>query len=275
MQDYKLAFVPKQKIASCRQVCRRVGPTTDKIHMHNSAELTLIPVKGASKWISNGNAFLIKTPAVIWNRAGSFHELWEVYEQDCRSYVSFYKPQLFSEIPSRLCYEQLFEGCDMLALPLTESQLEPLLPLFVMLQTAPLTQKRYLFLCIFDQMTRLIAEGTEPIRSGITDSYIFEVTALLQNPDGEKLTLEALSARFHVSTSKLKTDFKKVTGMPIHTFRRHVQLQSARILLETTNQELAQIAYTCGFTDESYFIRSFRKEFGITPGTYRKQLKNK
>lgn len=273
MQAYKFAYVPKRKPVSCRYVYRPLGPSADKIHMHDSAELTLITTTASALVISNGNPSHIQTPALIWNREGSFHELLEVYGQAADCYVCFHKPQLLSEIPKQLRYDALFEGSDQLVLQLTESQMASFLPLFQLLQTAPLPQKRLLLLCVFDQMQQLINAGLEPIRSGTTLTYIFEVAALLQNPDRDKLTLDSLAERFHVSPSKLKTDFKKVTDMPIHTFRRHVQLQSARILLETTGQELAQIAYTCGFTDESYFIRAFRKEFGLTPGNYRKQLK--
>ena len=274
MQDYKFAYLPKRKILSCRPVHRKVGPTADKIHMHDSGELTLITTAGTATLFSNGNTCHIQTPALIWNREGSFHELLEVSGQDADCLVCFYKPQILSEIPQTLRYEALFEGSDQLILPLTQGQVEAFLPLFALLGTAPISQARFLILCLFDQMDQLIAGGLSPIRSGTTLTYIFEVAALLQNPDQDKLTLEALADRFHVSGSKLKADFKRVTHMPIHSFRRHVQLQSARILLETTRQELAQISYSCGFTDESYFIRAFRKEYGITPGNYRKQLKN-
>lgn len=275
MEDYKFAYVPKYKTATCRYIFRPMGPVSDKIHIHDSVEIGLFTTKASCLVFNSGNHFRIQTPALIWHRSGAFHEMLEVYEQDINCYVCFHKPQLFSEVPKNLRYEHIFENSDMLALQLTDSQLASFVPLFELLKTAPLPQKRFLLLCIFDQIAQLISSGLEPIRSSTTLTYIFEVAALLQNPENEKLTLEALADRFHVSQSKLKNDFKKVTDMPIHTFRRHVQLQSARILLETTNQELAQIAYTCGFTDESYFIRAFRKEFGLTPGNYRKQLSNK
>ena len=274
MQDYKFAYLPKRQIFSCRSVCRRIGPTADKIHMHDSGELTLITTPGNAVVFSNGSTHQIRTPALIWNREGSFHELLEVSGQDAQCLVCFYKPQVLSDIPQKLRYPSLFEDSDQLILQLTQTQLEAFLPLFALLQSAPLSQARFLILCVFDQIYQLICSGLAPIRSGTTLTYIFEVAALLQNPDQDKLTLEVLAERFHVSGSKLKADFKQVTNMPIHSFRRHVQLQSARILLETTQQALAQISYSCGFTDESYFIRAFRKEYGITPGNYRKQLKN-
>ena len=273
MQDYKFAYLPKRQIFSCRSVRRKIGPSADKIHMHDSGELTLITTPGTAAVFINGNTRQIQTPALIWNREGSFHELLEISGQDADCLVCFYKPQVLSEIPQKLRYPSLFEDSDQLILPLTQPQLETFLPLFNLLKTAPLSQARFLILCVFDQMHQLICGGLPPIRSGTTLTYIFEVAALLQNPDQDKLTLEVLAERFHVSGSKLKADFKRVTNMPIHSFRRHVQLQSARILLETSQQDLAQISYSCGFTDESYFIRAFRKEYGITPGNYRKQLK--
>ena len=60
----------------------------------------------------------------------------------------------------------------------------------------------------------------------------------------------------------------------VHTFRMQIQLQSAKFMLINTKQSLAQIAVACGFTDESHLIRAFRKEYGITPGTFRKEHKN-
>ena len=60
-------------------------------------------------------------------------------------------------------------------------------------------------------------------------------------------------------------------GVPILAYRRRVQLQTAKALLETDNSEIAQIATECGFQDESYFIQVFRKFYGITPAAYRRQ----
>ena len=63
----------------------------------------------------------------------------------------------------------------------------------------------------------------------------------------------------------------EITGVSVAVFCRRVRLQKAQALLDTTNLELNQIAEKCGFSDESYFIESFRKAYGITPGAYRRQ----
>ena len=84
-------------------------------------------------------------------------------------------------------------------------------------------------------------------------------------------TLDVLAERFHVGKTKLKADFKKITDMPIHTFRLRQQLHAARSQMARTDASLAQVASDCGFTDESHLIRAFRAEYGITPGAFRKK----
>ena len=87
----------------------------------------------------------------------------------------------------------------------------------------------------------------------------------------ENLTLTGLATRFHVGQTKLKSDFKKITGTTLHAFRRQAQLQEARILLEGTELSISQVSAQSDFKDEGYFIRAFRQEYGMTPGTYRKR----
>lgn len=274
MQNYQFAYVYKKASIGFLQASRGVGPVTSKIHMHNREELLLITSEGACRLTNNGNIVTVNTPALVFNRAGSFHETLEVFEKPMSCFVCSYHPQVFSGIAQEYRHEeQVFQNSDMLIMPLTRQQTDAFIPLFSMMKARPLSQKRFLLLCVLDQMAQLLAEGLVPIRTSSKQTYIFEVVALLQNTESGNLTLAQLAERFHVSQTKLKNDFKKLTSMPIHMFRRHVQLQTARMLLETTQTELAQIAYSCGFSDESYFIRAFRKEYGITPGAYRKQQK--
>lgn len=54
---------------------------------------------------------------------------------------------------------------------------------------------------------------------------------------------------------------------------RHQRIQAVAHLLSSTNSKLEEIANLCGFYSVDTLINSFRKTFGITPGKYRKQLK--
>lgn len=276
MEEYKFAYVPKKRSIACRPISREIGITTNRIHMHNQEEMIFITSCGRVRLVCNGNTITVSTPAMVINRAGAFHETVEVLEAPMECFVCFFHPQIFAGLNSQwCCTDEIYGSSDLTVLPLSQQQCAELIPLFCLLQQQPESQRRFLLLCVFDQLARLLAEGLSPIRVRSKLTYIFEVAGLLQDLEqGRELTLEQLADRFHVSQTKLKTDFKKITGMPLHAFRRRVQLQEAKILLENTQLELAQIAYCCAFHDESYFIRAFRQEYGVTPGVYRKQLKN-
>ena len=45
-------------------------------------------------------------------------------------------------------------------------------------------------------------------------------------------------------------------------------------MLELTDKSTADIAEACGFSDASYFAKTFKAAFGITPKEYRNSFKN-
>ena len=45
-------------------------------------------------------------------------------------------------------------------------------------------------------------------------------------------------------------------------------------MLELTDKSAAEIADETGFTDASYFAKSFKSAFGLTPKEYRNQFKD-
>lgn len=272
MEEYQFAYVPKRQSIVCGTHMRQIGITTNKIHMHNAEELLLITSCGHVRLVSNGHTVTVSTPALIVNRAGAFHETVEVLEVPMQCYVCSFHSGIFTGLSRQWCgADAVLEDSGLVVLPLSKQQCQELAVLFQLLQQQPESQKRFLLLCIFDQLEHWLNDGLIPIRIRSQQTYIFEVAGLLQNMEkGRELTLDRLAERFHVSQTKLKTDFKKITGMSVHAFRRHAQLEEARIMLANPQMELSQIAYCCGFNDESYFIRTFRQAFGMTPGAYRK-----
>lgn len=63
--------------------------------------------------------------------------------------------------------------------------------------------------------------------------------------------------------------FKKMTGMTFVEYLTSVRMEQAQRLLKTSSDSVSQIAEECGFHNFSYFIRSFKKHFGVTPNQAR------
>lgn len=64
--------------------------------------------------------------------------------------------------------------------------------------------------------------------------------------------------------------FRQTTGMPPHRWLRSYRVERAKELLLNSDLSLAQIAYSCGFADQSHFTRVFGLWAGTTPGTWRR-----
>jgi AraC family transcriptional regulator len=50
-------------------------------------------------------------------------------------------------------------------------------------------------------------------------------------------------------------------------------VQRAMTLLGEPGRLLTEIAFECGFADQSHFIRSFRSYYGMTPLEYRRLMR--
>lgn len=267
MAFLRYTYLPMEQKIVFKKVTRPPGYSGDKIHMHDHHELVLVESQADCRVVSNGNEVRVSAPCVIVNRAGAFHEVVEVSRGSYVSQVVFFHPQTFSGIPKELLFEKELLGADLTTVALSPSQLEMLQPLFYQLQT-----RQYqlpLLLTVFAALAQILRESGQVQRTQAVGDYIFDVIELLQTQQ-ENITIDELSRRFHICPTKLKGDFKRITGMPVMTYKNHIRMEKARLLLENTSMDQAQIAYTCGFSDESYFIRMFKKQYGITPAAHRK-----
>ncbi|WP_345253782.1 AraC family transcriptional regulator [Flaviaesturariibacter amylovorans] len=98
-----------------------------------------------------------------------------------------------------------------------------------------------------------------------------EFNRFLSEHDIEGLSVKSLSERMCYSPRQLSRKLMALTGRNTEEnllFRRYLR---ALHLLHGTDAPLTDIAYDCGFSDQSHFIRTFRSSAGMTPGAYRRQ----
>lgn len=87
--------------------------------------------------------------------------------------------------------------------------------------------------------------------------------------------LEELAAESGLSQAKLQEGFKILFARTVTEYIRHVRLEAARELINTTDLNISQIVYSIGFSSRSYFSKIFRNKFNISPNEFLKIKREK
>ena len=98
-----------------------------------------------------------------------------------------------------------------------------------------------------------------------------EVHRFLTENLATRYTIEALSARFPINQTTLKTTFKRVYGKPIATYMKEFRIKRAMELLSQGDPPISEIAETVGYENQSKFAVAFKDVTGILPKDYRKK----
>lgn len=91
--------------------------------------------------------------------------------------------------------------------------------------------------------------------------------ARLENPPG----LEDLARTTGLNRNKLNQGFKEIYGATAFALLRDARLCRARDLLRKTETNLSEIALAVGYNSQANFTTAYRRRFGHTPATIRRQ----
>lgn len=106
-------------------------------------------------------------------------------------------------------------------------------------------------------------------------NQIKNMLAYIHRNYGEKITLKEISEEAFVSTREANRIFQNAIRQTPFEYLIHYRLDQAKKLLEESDLSITEISYRCGFTDSTYMGKQFKKEFGITPKEYRRNVKMK
>jgi DNA-binding response OmpR family regulator len=122
-----------------------------------------------------------------------------------------------------------------------------------------------------EKYSRVEISITEKAEPSVEEKFLIKVIGIIEkNIDNSKLDSEMLAEGLSLSESQLYRKVKAVSGKSVSRFIREIRLSAAKKLIETTTLNISQIAYQCGFNDPAWFSRIFKKEFGESPGKFRK-----
>ncbi len=91
----------------------------------------------------------------------------------------------------------------------------------------------------------------------------------------EKVTLDDMAVQVRCNPQYLCHFFKEIAGVPPIQYLISYRLERAREMLRDTTKPVLEISLDCGFDNVSYFIRQFKKEEGVTPREYRRQIQER
>jgi AraC family transcriptional regulator len=123
---------------------------------------------------------------------------------------------------------------------------------------------------------RFLFLGDRPRSPGrkatLSQRRLSQIQEFIESRLDTDLTLLELSTQSGYSRSHFLRSFHTTTGLTPHLYVLKRRTERARQLLERTDLSIVEIAYRCGFANQAHLTLTFRKQFGVTPGEYRRQL---
>jgi AraC-like DNA-binding protein len=86
------------------------------------------------------------------------------------------------------------------------------------------------------------------------------------------IRLNELLALTHMSKATFSRQFLRHAGKPLSAHLTSLRIQAAQEELRSTDRSVLDIALGCGFTQLTFFNRTFRAHTGTTPTQYRSRL---
>ena len=88
---------------------------------------------------------------------------------------------------------------------------------------------------------------------------------------GEDISIEQAAKLAVCSESHFMRSFKRAFDCSFGDFLKNYRLNIGASLLTGSDNTILSVANSVGFDNLSYFNRSFKAKYGMTPGQYRKQ----
>jgi len=103
-------------------------------------------------------------------------------------------------------------------------------------------------------------------------AWVAQLKDILSDDPAHKHTLTGLSAMLQLHPAHLSRDFSKYFHCTLGEFIRKLRIEKSLAMLPDPNRSLTDIAFACGFADQSHFVRSFKAFNHTNPLAYRKLL---
>lgn len=103
----------------------------------------------------------------------------------------------------------------------------------------------------------------------MTDRRLARVIEYMSCHLDQPITLNMLAREAGISVHHFGRRFRERTGMGPAAYLTLLRMEHARLLLQTTDLPIGEIAFLCGYTRASAFSTAFLRHTGATPSSFR------
>ncbi|ANV89021.1 helix-turn-helix transcriptional regulator [Picosynechococcus sp. PCC 7117] len=128
-----------------------------------------------------------------------------------------------------------------------------------------------LFVLQLEQFTTKSTANCPPLPRADIDRIHHAKEILINNFDNPPSLLD-LARQVGLNDHKLKRGFRHCFGTTVFGYLRAYRMEQAKQLIAESHLTLAGVAQSIGYNSPSRFCDAFKRQFGMTPRTYQKQL---
>ena len=151
--------------------------------------------------------------------------------------------------------------------------------ILIQLSKANSTKRLLLLLEILNYMSRSKHKTHLDIGSVSTDinandyNRISKIFNWISDNYQRKIDLLEISSYTGLTTNSFCRFFKNITGKSFTNYLNEFRINKSCELMEVDNNTITDIMILCGFNDLTYYCKTFKKIKGVSPGNYRKDLR--
>lgn len=126
------------------------------------------------------------------------------------------------------------------------------------------------WLCGHRAYSETLSMQTQDSRDEKNVQKLKHVLSYIRGAYDRPITLEDMAASADMSPQYFCTFFKQMTDKTPFAYVNAYRIERACRKLLGSDRSVTDIAYSCGFNDLSYFIKTFKAEKGMTPRAFRR-----
>lgn len=116
-----------------------------------------------------------------------------------------------------------------------------------------------------NQLSFTIFQG----QKGHEDEEVKKAQAFIEQNFHEKISVDQLASMFALGRRNLERRFKKATSNTVVEYIQRVKIEAAKMSLESSRENVSEVMYKVGYTDNKAFRSTFKKFTGLSPLQYK------